>query len=117
MDSKYRVALIIFLAVMASCRHTPEVPVSPVFTYNKDISAITLNNCATSGCHDGTSRKRALLSYSDVMHYVTPGKPYDSKLFTAIIKLTGNKMPPQGPLTDEQIKTIYVWILQGAKEN
>jgi len=90
---------------------------SPIFTFNQDVSAITLNNCATSGCHDGSSRRRPLISYTDVMHYVTPGKPYDSKLFTVMIKLTGDKMPPTGQLTDEQIKSVYIWILQGAKEN
>ncbi len=100
-----------------SCRHNPDIPVSPIFTFNKDISSITLNNCATAGCHDGTSRRRPLITYSDVMHYVTPGKPYDSKLFTMIIKLSGDKMPPRGLLADEQIKLVYIWILQGAKEN
>jgi hypothetical protein len=108
--------LILFVIVLAGCRHTPDIPLTPLLTYDNDVSTITSNNCATSGCHDGTSRRHPLLTYSEVMQYVTPGKPYDSKLFTAVIKLTGNKMPPQGPLTDAQIKTIYVWILQGAKE-
>jgi len=100
-----------------SCRHNPDIPVSPIFTFNKDISAITLNNCALSGCHDGYSERRPLVTYADVMHYVTPGKPYNSKLFTTVIKLTEGKMPPRGQLADAQIKALYIWILQGAKEN
>jgi hypothetical protein len=111
-----KVSLILLLAFIG-CRHNPEVPVSPIFTFNKDISSITLNNCATVGCHDGTSERRSLITYPDLMHYVTAGKPYSSKLFTTIIKLSGNKMPPNGPLSDPQIKSIYIWILQGAKEN
>jgi len=116
-NSRERTILLPLLFVLFGCRHEPVIPVSPIFTFDKDVSAITLNNCATAGCHDGSSRRRTLITYSDVMHYVSPGKPYDSKLFTTIIKLSGNKMPPNGPLSDPQIKTIYVWILQGAKEN
>jgi len=109
--------LLCFLFVMFNCRHDPEVPVSPIFTFDKDISSITSNNCATTGCHDGTSNRRPLKTYTDLMHYVSPGKPYDSKLFTTIIKLSGDKMPPNGALSDPQIKAIYIWILQGSKEN
>jgi len=111
-----KVVLLILLAA-SGCRHNPNIPESPIFTFDNDVSSITLNNCATVGCHDGTSERRRLQTYSDVMHYVSPGKPYSSKLFTTIIKLSGNKMPPNGPLSDPQIRTIYVWILQGAKEN
>jgi hypothetical protein len=102
---------------LAGCRHNPDIPVSPILTFNADVSAITLNNCATSGCHDGSSERRRLVTYSEVMHYVSRGKPYSSRLFTSMIKLSGDKMPPNGPLSDAQIKTVYIWILQGAKEN
>jgi Planctomycete cytochrome C len=115
-NSRERTILLSLLFVFG-CRHEPVIPVSPIFTFNNDVSSITLNNCATVGCHDGSSERRRLQTYSEVMHYVTPGKPYSSKLFTDIIKLSGNKMPPNGPLSDPQIRTIYVWILQGAKEN
>jgi hypothetical protein len=111
--------LIVFSTLLSinSCRHNPDIPVSPIFTFTKDISTITLNNCATTGCHDGSGKRRPLISYSDVMHYVTPGKPYNSKLFKVIIKLSGDKMPPTGTLADGEIKSVYIWILQGAKEN
>jgi len=112
-----RTFLLALLFVLCGCRHDAVIPASPIFTFNNDVATITLNNCATAGCHDGSSRRRPLITYSDVMHYVSPGKPYNSKLFTTIIKLSGNKMPPKGPLSDPQIRTIYVWILQGAKEN
>ncbi|MBS1505128.1 MAG: hypothetical protein JSS79_00670 [Bacteroidetes bacterium] len=109
--------LLISFFLLTACRHDPDVPVSPILTFDKDISAIVLNNCATSGCHDGSSERRKLVTYSEVMHYVSAGKPYSSKLFTSIIKLSGDKMPPNGPLSDAQIKSVYIWILQGAKEN
>src|SRR5258708_27988002 len=112
-----RAIILPLLFVLFGCRHEPVIPVSPIFTFNNDVSSIILNNCATAGCHDGTSRRRPLMTYANVMYYVTPGKPYNSNLFTTVIKLTGKKMPPNGPLSDPQIRAIYVWILQGAKEN
>ncbi len=107
----------LILLNFAGCRHNPDIPVSPIFTFDKDVRTITLNNCATVGCHDGSSRRRPLITYAEVLHYVTPGKPYSSGLFTTIIKLGEGKMPPRGLLADEQIKSVYIWILQGAKEN
>ncbi len=116
--SQYLKILSIFFLAFFGCRHSPDIPTSPIFTFNKDINTITLNNCATAGCHDGSTERKPLITYSNLMHYVTPGKPYSSKLFTTIITLTGDKkMPPRAPLADQQIKAIYIWILQGAKEN
>jgi hypothetical protein len=104
--------------LLSSCRHAPEIPTSPVLTFNQDVSSIILNNCATSGCHDGSKGgKRKLVSYSDVMQYISAGKPFDSKLYNSITNLSFNRMPPQGTMADEQIKVIYIWILQGAIEN
>jgi hypothetical protein len=111
--------LFIFLLPIVACRHAPTIPTSPVLTYNQDVTTIILNNCATAGCHDGGGRggKRRLVSYTDVMQYVSAGKPFDSKLYNSITNLSFNRMPPQGKMANEQIKVIYIWILQGAKEN
>lgn len=116
MKKKFLIILIFVLPGMIGCRHDPDIPASPILTYENDISSIISNNCATAGCHDGGGRKRALTTYSEVMHYVSSGKPYSSELFNAMVKLSGDKMPPQGPLSDLQIRSIYIWILQGAKE-
>lgn len=102
--------------MLSSCRNSPDIPLTPVLTFNQNVSSIVLNNCATAGCHDG-SEERQLVTYIDVMHFVQAGKPYQSKLFTAITSLGSNQMPPKGLMSDDQIKTIYIWILQGAKEN
>jgi len=100
------------------CRHSPEIPLSPVLTFNEDVKSIILNNCAIAGCHDGgRGGRRKLVSYAEVMEYVSAGKPFDSKLYNSITNLTFNRMPPRGTMADEQIKVIYIWILQGAKEN
>jgi hypothetical protein len=46
---------------------------------------------------------------------VTPGKPYSSSLYQAIIGSGGgNRMPPSAPLSLENRTIISVWIEQGA---
>jgi hypothetical protein len=116
MKKTFLIPLFFILSMVIGCRHDPDIPTSPILTYENDIKQIISNNCATAGCHDASGRKRALTTYSEVMHYVSNGKPYSSELFTVIVKLSGDKMPPQGPLSDLQIRSIYIWILQGAKE-
>lgn len=114
---RYLVYAVLALAVWIGCSHDPVVPRTPVLTFEKDIQPITQNNCARVGCHNGSGESPTLVSYGDVMGHVKVGDPKGSKLFRIITNLTpGVAMPPDGPLADQQINLIYVWILQGAKE-
>lgn len=98
-----------------------------------DIQAKVFNvNCATSGCHGGSSTAGGLnlssgASYSQLvnvnslenpsMKRVLPGSSAQSLL---IKKLEGNGtsvMPPSGKLSKEIIDTIKVWIDRGAFNN
>jgi hypothetical protein len=58
-----------------------------------------------------------LESYDDIMKYVTPGDPENSVLYKALIGDGVKQMPPDAPLPDEMIQTIYDWIAQGALNN
>ena len=58
-----------------------------------------------------------LESYEDVSKYVVPGKPEESLLYKSLIGDGVKRMPPDAPLADELIKTIYDWISQGANKN
>jgi len=58
-----------------------------------------------------------LESYTDIMNYVTPGDPENSMLYKALIGDGVKQMPPDAPLPDEMIQTIYDWIQQGAQDN
>lgn len=58
-----------------------------------------------------------LEKYNDILKYVVAGKPEESMLYKALIGDGLKRMPPAAPLPDELIKTIYTWILQGAKNN
>jgi len=58
-----------------------------------------------------------LESYNDILKYIVAGKPEESMLYKALIGDGVKRMPPDAPLPDDLIKTIYTWILQGAKNN
>jgi mono/diheme cytochrome c family protein len=48
---------------------------------------------------------------------ITPGQPYNSKIYTAIIGVYLNSMPPGKPINENQRTLIKLWIEQGAKNN
>lgn len=103
--------------IIGACTHEPVVPATPEVSFAEQVSPIFISNCATSDCHDGRE-EFALFSYQDIRSHVKPGDANGSALYEAITTLEGEEaMPPAGPLSDEQITLIYVWIIQGAKEN
>jgi hypothetical protein len=94
----------------------------PVVSFNTDVLPVLSANCALSGCHNGGNGELgSLLSYNDVISYghVKAGDAHGSNLYKVCNLYVGNVMPPKpsDPLSDEQIGLIYVWILQGAKDN
>lgn len=108
---------------VTSCRHDPITPLSdaPAISFQNDVQPIIISNCTESGCH-GESEGRGglkLTTYDEVMKSVSAGNPHASKLYGSITANTMNTMPkpPNPRLSDTQIKTIYLWILQGAKNN
>ncbi len=107
--------------VFYSCSHNPILPSQQV-SYATDISPIILSSCGKAGCHDSTGNGDAdpLYNYETVLRRVTPGKPKQSRLYTSITATSGEDMmpvAPNAPLTDRQIKLIFIWIAQGAKNN
>ena len=94
----------------------------PVISYKNDIAPVITANCALdSGCHGGNSEEFLLLTYDELIRNcgVKPGEPHKSDLYRVIRLYWGNVMPPKpnAPLTDEQIASVYLWILQGAENN
>jgi hypothetical protein len=111
------VFLLLMFLFSGSCTHDPVIPVTPEVSFSKQVRPIFVNNCARAGCHDGN--EFALQSYSEIRAHVTPGDARKSKLYKSIVTLwgPGGAMPPDGPLSDQQINLIYAWIMQGAKNN
>jgi len=58
-----------------------------------------------------------LENYDDILKQVVPGDPENSMLYRVLIADGVPQMPPDGPLPDELIQTIYDWIAQGANNN
>ncbi len=100
-----------------SCTHNPDLENIPEICFEKDVLPVFQNNCAISGCHNGTGESGLILNnYVSISHSVIPGKPNSSQAYKSIISTSGeNRMPPAGPLTLENRTIIRVWIEQGAR--
>ncbi len=112
------------ITVLAACTVEPVDPSAdiPTQSFQADIFPIISANCSLAGCHGANDEEFPLLNYDDVINYceVEPGKPHNSELYEVIRLLSGEEAMPPKPnqaLTDKQIGAIYVWILQGAKNN
>ena len=73
-------------------------------SYNKHIKTILDNNCATSGCHDATT-KRSGYDFSDYLSSKAGITP-------ALCNINDNGctvMPPSGKMADSLITKIQSW--------
>ncbi|NBX67549.1 MAG: hypothetical protein EBR01_01145 [Proteobacteria bacterium] len=73
------------------------------------------------GCHSGPSASQGidLSDYKGLLNsglgLISQGEPLNSTLY---LNIQSGRMPPSGPrLTDAEIKMVYDWIKNGAKEN
>lgn len=103
--------VISFGVLLASCTQdevteTAASDCNENFTYDNDVQPIIMNNCATSGCHDGTQ--------PPLLTNFTLVEASKSRVKARAIDL--KTMPPSGPLTDSEIQKISCWIEQGAVE-
>ncbi len=117
---KFLPLLVCFMAFLSSCRHDVVVPESPEISFKFDVQAIIVGNCTESGCHSaGSDQPNPLVTYDDVMRSVNQGDARNSQLYQRIVGKSGNLMPPSPKriLNENEIKLIYVWIEQGAKNN
>lgn len=104
-----------FLYLIISCRHDPAVP-TPDICFANDVFPIIASNCDQANCH--SKGDRSFISYDKIMSSgaVTAGKPHKSSLYTKIVSECSPMPPkPHQRLSSDQIRNIYIWILQGAK--
>lgn len=115
------VLLLMTVFIISSCRHEP-VLLSDTQTvcFQDQVFPLINSNCAISGCHDASSEE-SLTNYDNIMNFITPGKPNQSKIYKLITTTSpfSEFMPPSTntPLTQNQIDAISIWILQGAENN
>ena len=87
--------------------------------FNLQVLPILVSNCAMNGCHSAASAMDGVIlsSYQSVMAsgIVTPGNPGNSDLYEVLVETDpDDRMPPNGPLSNQQIQLIQTWIAQGA---
>ena len=112
----------IALCFVFSCKHEPILPEQQV-SFHSDILPILRGSCQHAGCHspfDPNAEFPLDSVITEVREYVKEGEPEDSEIYERITEEDEDKRMPQVPyekLTDRQIKLIYIWIAQGAKDN
>jgi hypothetical protein len=110
--------LVALAAIYSSCRREPDLTGYPEVKFATEVQPIIAANCTQSGCHNNVDGEEfSLVNYDAIMGYVTPYKAYKSDMYKSIVGKAERMMPPSGPLTDDQIRTIFVWIEQGAPNN
>ena len=76
-------------------------------SWMNDIKPIMEKYCATSGCHNGTSRSTNFKEYASAKSYANSIKT----------KTRDRSMPFDGSLTQNQIDLISCWVDDGALQN
>jgi hypothetical protein len=103
-----------------SCKHEVDLSGVPEISFANDIQLILSGNCVSNGCHSTDEASEfPLITYEQVINEgdVKAGDAHGSELYQVLLRTGGERMPPNGPLSDIQIKKIFIWIEQGAKNN
>lgn len=134
---RYSIAFVSLVCVVA-CVHDPDdliIDTTPQLAagilcdadsvyFQNDILPILESYCAYSGCHgDGSAEEDVdLEGYTNTIETggVGPGDAANSELYQVLVDTGGDIMPPVddgGPLAQELIDLIELWINQGALNN
>lgn len=93
--------------------------VNPRACFERDILPVLQGSCGISDCHDAITAEgeRIFTDYNHAMNDVVAGDPMESDLYQKLVESNPNDImppPPNAPLPQEQIDSIYNWILYGA---
>lgn len=71
-----------------------------------------------NGCHNTASHEDNydFTNYDGIMKGITPGHPYQSKIYNEIRGMHP-AMPPDQPLSKKEVNYIKIWIKMGAKNS
>lgn len=104
-----------------ACRTEPDIPSNPKVLFQSDIQPLLSGSCGQTDCHAKNNSEFSLIGYEDVITNgkVIRGDARKSELYKVISNRSPNEMPPAPtPLLDDyNIKLIFVWIEQGARNN
>lgn len=115
-------AIIGFLVLaLNACRTEPDIPASPEVKFQSEIQPMLNGSCGQAECHAKNGSRFSLIGYEDVIAHggVIAGDGRASTLYKVISNHSSNEMPPKPgePMASKDIKLIFVWIEQGAKNN
>jgi hypothetical protein len=106
--------------IFLGCKHDPVLPEQQV-SFSQDILPILQMGCQHDGCHGSVDAQFPLMTYEQVMEYgdIKAGEPLDSDLYEMITDTDPEDRMPKDmpPLSDRNIRLIYIWIAQGAQNN
>ncbi len=116
------VVLLTVPVIFSACTTEPDLENVPEIKFSGEVQGILSAHCNFEGCHSsGGGEAGSLTTYNDVMGYVKAGNAHGSKLYQVITRrgLVEERMPPSGyvEVNAENVKLIYWWIEQGAKDN
>lgn len=106
--------------IIQSCINESNLENYPTVSFSTEVLPIIAANCTQSGCHGYVDTEEfSLMNYTEIMGHVTAGDGRKSSLYRTITGRSDDFMPPSpsAPLTEDQIRTIFVWIEQGALNN
>jgi len=114
--------LILITLFFASCKHSlveiAPVEIAPFVCFESEVLPIFITNCSQAGCHGNGSHEDGytLDNYNGIMKGIEPFNPDNSEHLSEI---TSGEMPlpPNSPLTSEQIETLRNWINGGAENS
>lgn len=114
---------ICLLLLLNSCKHNTDLASIGEISFSSDIQPIIAGNCTQSGCHNAQGDAEfSLVTYNDVISNgdIKERDARGSKFYQVISNHGGEKAMPPPPLpslSSDQIKLVYIWIEQGAKNN
>lgn len=94
-------------------------------SFSRDVAPLLAANCATQGCHTGTSPEgnlnlEASFAYAQITRkskgYLDTLNPKRSVLYNSLTS-PDNLMPPSGKMEDCKIDLIMKWMAQRAENN
>ncbi|MFT4736795.1 MAG: hypothetical protein ACJAZM_002552 [Cyclobacteriaceae bacterium] len=88
------------------CETVEQLSVLSGVTLTDDVQPIINNNCAVSGCHNGTQSPN-LSSMSGIVGSASRIR----------VRTTAGTMPPTGSLAQSQVDAITCWVEDGAQNN
>lgn len=117
MRTKYLLWVVCVLAIpffQTSCT-ADEVPEPPslcdtiTVTHKTHMDTLLNNNCAFSGCHDGSSQFPDLRTFSAISS--------SGKFKRIYVRVSEGTMPPAGSLSADQIQKVQCWQDSNYPEN